>query len=79
VFLPTVRWMNVHQSQNKWDGDSPDVLFSEIECPLTLTWKTQIILSAFTLYIVKFGKQGWFWYLMGDFCCKKHVIRQTLI
>lgn len=42
--------MNVHQLQNKWDEEAPDILFKEIKCLLTLTYmilNTQIILSVF--------------------------------
>lgn len=42
--------MNVHQLQNKWDEEAPDILFNEIECLLTLAcmiYITQIILSIF--------------------------------
>lgn len=48
-----MRWMNVHQLQNKWDEEAPDILFDEIEHLLTLTciiWKIQIILSIFIYY-----------------------------
>lgn len=44
-----MRWMNVHQLENKWDEEAPDILFNEIKCLLTLTCMqdTQKILSVF--------------------------------